>query len=188
VATACIGVFAYVCVCMPVLMHVRTLMCCMCGITSKQKRRMQTGWAGIDANCTRGNTCFAQKMGYSLAIGDLVCAPGAAGTRPAEIKKFEGTEFVVVEFISKGSRQVQISQVKPCKDFDWCAGIKLVQLAVGDHVHARFAHGDGGTLWFPGQITKVSPKTFAIQYKDGDSETSVKRQNVRTPADVASSR
>lgn len=78
--------------------------------------------------------------------------------------------------------------MEPCEDFDWCAGIKLDTLAVGDRVDARYKHGDGGREWFPGQVTKVSSGTLGISYTDGDTESGVKRQNVRTPADVASSR
>ena len=49
-------------------------------------------------------------MSYTYNVGDLVDAPGAAGMRPALIRKFVSHDSVVVDYIAKafGSREVKV--------------------------------------------------------------------------------
>ena len=49
-------------------------------------------------------------MSYTYNVGDLVDAPGAAGMRPAFIRKFVSHDSVVVDYIAKafGSREVKV--------------------------------------------------------------------------------
>ena len=49
-------------------------------------------------------------MSYTYNVGDLVDAPGAAGVRPAFIRKFVSHDSVVVKYIAKavGSREVKV--------------------------------------------------------------------------------
>ena len=72
---------------------------------------------------------------------------------------------LLVEFVakSKGRRQVKAAAVEVCTDFDWCAGIELDVLAVGDAVEARHMHGDGGTNWYAGKVSKAMIETFDIR-------------------------
>lgn len=104
-------------------------------------------------------------MEYRYNAGDLVSAPSASGgRRPALVIKVVNSDLLV-EFVakSKGRRQVKAAEVKVCTDFDWCAGIELDVLVVGDAVEARHMHGDGGAKWYAGKVSKVMNETFDIR-------------------------
>ena len=122
---------------------------------------------------------------YAYHVGDLVNARTAGGSRPAIIKSIHGHD-VTVHYIAKsrGLALIKQADLTPNNDFDWCGGIALDSLHEGSAVQGRYLHGEGGKQWHHGKITAVNSNgTFAISYNDGDYESSVRRENIRTKAD-----
>ena len=83
------------------------------------------------------------------------------------------------------SEVTDLRRIRECKDFDWCKGIVLQSLRVGEEVEARWEHKQGSKIWHRGKVTaECKDGTYSVTYHECKTiETNVRRENIRNAHD-----
>jgi hypothetical protein len=86
------------------------------------------------------------------------------------------------------SEVTDLQRIRECKDFDWCKGIVLQSLRVGEEVEARWEHKQGSKIWHRGKVTaECKDGTYSVTYHECETtETNVRRENIRNAHDIRS--